>query len=349
MVEKDTVQVIEQEAQESSEAGEVMEENLQVIEQEAQESSDRGDLGEESVQVIEQEAKESSGDNSEYTPSIEYGEKSPNTNPGETAVISRKELSLPFDRQQRFNKYGISLEETQTTSEETSGIVKVRNIVYQKTVYARVTFDYWESWRDIHANHLKCLPAETADLFIFKINWHIDNSIMEFAVCCKQHGTEFWANNNRLNFLLIRPQVSEPNEMLEITTLETKVLPFIEEEQRIPLEVNAVIVGATPTRTTDEIQKVVDNKDVKLTKAPITPHPKTHLTNVIPTVVDAKAQLLKIASMSTTSRKTVLKMIDAVEDVVERTKNSKPENKKRKRKGIRAAFRKVLKFFKRKK
>lgn len=348
-------------------------------------ANNMGEEKEATVKVVEQEAQDEIGkttNKSEDLAPIKDQGKTEILQQGvseESSIMPRKELKSSFDRQARFYENGICLEETQMTMNEVLGVVKVRNIVYQKTVFARVTFDCWDSWKDVYANHLQCLPAETADLFVFNVNWQTCNRIMEFAVCCRQFGKEFWDNNNWLNFLLVRQQAAKSpktlNETLDMAKLESKVLPVVEEEQKLPTSSHLANVYSVHTDAPNKIEELADDKEVEVVEAALTQEINTNLTTEkksttkspviarkkiavkssyaaskkpirISPLVDAKVQLVDVASTSKASQKTVIKMCDVVEQAVEKTEEEKPRKDKKR---IRAVFRRILKFSKEKK
>ncbi|XP_067928368.1 protein phosphatase 1 regulatory subunit 3B-like [Watersipora subatra] len=89
------------------------------------------------------------------------------------------------------------------------GTVKVKNLAFYKTVFVRVTRDHWRSSYDVSAHFVNnglCKPADlstSTDTFSFTIDIPLNEVAqvgIEFAVCYRCNGQEFWDNNGNKNY-----------------------------------------------------------------------------------------------------------------------------------------------------
>ena len=104
----------------------------------------------------------------------------------------------------------IALDNIIVTQKSMFGTIKVSNISYAKEVFVRCTFDRWSSFTDIKAEYVPCSPTETTvnpiDTFLFDTTLskgeYLFHSI-EFAVCMKSNGQEYWDNNHDKNYTIL--------------------------------------------------------------------------------------------------------------------------------------------------
>ncbi|EDO48422.1 predicted protein [Nematostella vectensis] len=86
---------------------------------------------------------------------------------------------------------------------ELIGLIRVRNISYEKEVFARYSIDHWIHFQDCMAAHLLQTNEGKFDKFIFKLVlpkcFYVGGTV-EFAVCFKKNGQEYWDNNRGNNF-----------------------------------------------------------------------------------------------------------------------------------------------------
>uniref|UniRef100_T1ISP1 CBM21 domain-containing protein n=1 Tax=Strigamia maritima TaxID=126957 RepID=T1ISP1_STRMM len=88
---------------------------------------------------------------------------------------------------------------------------KIANLAFNKIVFLRVTFDSWKSHEDIDASHVASLTAGTSvyelfDTFSFSFNIPerpVVGQNIEFCVCFKCSGCEYWDSNNGENYKII--------------------------------------------------------------------------------------------------------------------------------------------------
>lgn len=95
-----------------------------------------------------------------------------------------------------------------------TGLIKVKNIAFEKNVFVRATFDRWVSYVDIPAtfaneNDEQISPMEASGgLDTFKFSVEIPPSatryqVVEFCVGYQCSGKEYWDNNSGINYRLV--------------------------------------------------------------------------------------------------------------------------------------------------
>ncbi|XP_022055545.2 protein phosphatase 1 regulatory subunit 3C-B-like [Acanthochromis polyacanthus] len=100
----------------------------------------------------------------------------------------------------------VILENCSVSEQALQGTVRVRNISFQKDVRVRITFDSWQSYRDVHCTHLqKRFGGPQTDIFEFDIA--IPNVLdakrkIEFCLSYLPGGGSeaFWDNNGGQNY-----------------------------------------------------------------------------------------------------------------------------------------------------
>lgn len=103
----------------------------------------------------------------------------------------------------------VTLENCTITEQALQGTVRVRNIHFQKDVRVRITFDSWQSFRDIPCTYLqKRFGGPQTDIFEFDIT--IPKILdakrkIEFCVLYVPAGQNqpFWDNNNGENYSIL--------------------------------------------------------------------------------------------------------------------------------------------------
>ncbi|CAC5411141.1 PPP1R3 [Mytilus coruscus] len=99
----------------------------------------------------------------------------------------------------------VSLEKVIISDNKVFGTIKVKNIVYEKKVFVRVTFNDWSDFFDIECVYF---PNESTfndgiDTFNFEFNVPMEldlDSIIEFAVCFDIETQKYWDNRNGKNY-----------------------------------------------------------------------------------------------------------------------------------------------------
>lgn len=82
-------------------------------------------------------------------------------------------------------------------------IIKVKNISFQKRVFARISFNLWQTFADLDAIYVRSSSSQDADYFGFcvVIPRNLKITRIEFAVCLKiERDLTFWDNNGGENY-----------------------------------------------------------------------------------------------------------------------------------------------------
>lgn len=98
------------------------------------------------------------------------------------------------------------------------GTIKVRNEVYEKEVFVRTSVNDWESHEDSYctfvSNNSNLEAAYVLyDTFAFSIPLPVKSNKIEFCVCFKYGGNEYWDNNHHKNYIIEKKfkSVSKPS------------------------------------------------------------------------------------------------------------------------------------------
>lgn len=105
----------------------------------------------------------------------------------------------------------VSLENVIVKDEESIvvGTVKVKNISFAKEVIVRVTWDDWKSQQDIFCTFNRAYGPNTCahvifDTFSFKITLPPSSQRLEFCICYRADGNEYWDNNGGKNYTITK-------------------------------------------------------------------------------------------------------------------------------------------------
>ena len=101
-----------------------------------------------------------------------------------------------------------------------TGIIRVKNLGFEKRVFVRATCDGWRSSRDWGATYIAPVhgavgPAPSYDRFSFELETPELGSRaerIEFCVCFRCADGEFWDNNGGGNYVALREEPPEPEE-----------------------------------------------------------------------------------------------------------------------------------------
>lgn len=107
------------------------------------------------------------------------------------------------DFNESLNSLNVSLETIVLRGFGVFGTVKVRNLAYHKKITVRYTIDDWQSYRDIVGQYVEGSNTRFTDTFSFEIalpTTLIKDCKLEFAICYKVLGVEFWDNNSGDNY-----------------------------------------------------------------------------------------------------------------------------------------------------
>ena len=113
----------------------------------------------------------------------------------------------------KINEEYVSLENVFLNEYSIHGMVKVRNIAFDKLVTVRYTTDGWKTNSDITAEH--CSSGGRSDTFSFIINLPTNLShknTIQFCIRYQCQGQEYWDNNNRNNYS-VGVELPEPESM----------------------------------------------------------------------------------------------------------------------------------------
>ncbi|XP_029954804.1 protein phosphatase 1 regulatory subunit 3C-B-like [Salarias fasciatus] len=111
-----------------------------------------------------------------------------------------------LDLRNRLKAQQVSLETCSVQDRLLSGTVQVRNICFEKSVWIRITFDSWRSFRDVRCWHLNNVYASPdVDTFSFSIEVPAACESGGHVQFCVQYCTQdktFWDNNHGNNYCL---------------------------------------------------------------------------------------------------------------------------------------------------
>lgn len=84
------------------------------------------------------------------------------------------------------------------------GLIRVKNIAFNKKVTVRYTMNGWETYRDIWADYVSSSADKSTDKFTFRIptfSWLFEDKCdIEFALCYRVNGVEYWDNYDDENY-----------------------------------------------------------------------------------------------------------------------------------------------------
>ncbi|KAM4616831.1 protein phosphatase 1 regulatory subunit 3C-B-like [Polymixia lowei] len=103
----------------------------------------------------------------------------------------------------------VILESCTVTDHALQGTIRVKNISFQKDVRVRITFDSWQSYRDVPCTYLqKRYGGPQTDIFEFNIAIpKVIDAKRNIEFCLSylpgEHSLPFWDNNNGQNYSII--------------------------------------------------------------------------------------------------------------------------------------------------
>ncbi|KAG8454389.1 hypothetical protein GDO86_000854 [Hymenochirus boettgeri] len=131
-------------------------------------------------------------------------------------TVEKERFSLDFvqpsadylDFRNRLQADNVCLENCMLKDKALVGTVKVKNLVFQKSVKIRMTYDSWQNYTDYECQYVKDTYAGSdKDTFSFDINLPEGIQIharIEFAVCFECDGRTYWDSNKGSNYRIIR-------------------------------------------------------------------------------------------------------------------------------------------------
>lgn len=144
----------------------------------------------------------------------------------------------------------VCLESAQVTDGKLIGNVKVKNLAFHKTVFVRLSADNWRTIQNIEAHYVDIAEGKTAarsasphhnlmDTFSFLCDLttcsqsqqttSARSKSIQFAVCFRCQGSEFWDNNRGKNYQIIvhNERISTPpGDQSSSNTREMKTSNF---------------------------------------------------------------------------------------------------------------------------
>lgn len=130
--------------------------------------------------------------------------------PQEQWVVDfRQPASAYLEFRQKVEEHNVSLENViiKETEHLIVGTVKVKNVSYNKEVVVRSSCDGWKTHEDTYCTYTVVGNGIASaymvhDTFSFKITLPPKSRRIEFCVCYRCDGGEFWDNNNNHNYSL---------------------------------------------------------------------------------------------------------------------------------------------------
>lgn len=116
--------------------------------------------------------------------------------------------SSPEELDQRLQAQMVELESIELLPGTTTlrGVIRVVNLCYNKSVYARMTLDRWTSYFDLLAEYVPGSSDRKTDRFTFKYTlvppFEREGTRVEFSLCYQTSLGTFWANNKEMNYVL---------------------------------------------------------------------------------------------------------------------------------------------------
>ncbi|KAI3366430.1 hypothetical protein L3Q82_000572 [Scortum barcoo] len=132
--------------------------------------------------------------------------------------------STPEELDQRLQAQMVELESIELLPGTTTlrGIIRVVNLCYSKSVYARITLDRWASFFDLLAEYVPGSSDRKTDRFAFKYTlvppFEREGTRVEICLRYETSVDTFWANNKEMNYVLFchqKAQVKEPGPQVQ--------------------------------------------------------------------------------------------------------------------------------------
>ncbi|XP_013870019.1 uncharacterized protein LOC106521822 [Austrofundulus limnaeus] len=116
--------------------------------------------------------------------------------------------STPEELDQRLHAQMIELESIELLPGTSTlrGIIRVLNLCYSKSVYARVSLDRWRGYFDLQAEYIPGSSDRKTDRFTFSYTlvppFETGGTRLEFCLRYETPEGTFWANNQEMNYVL---------------------------------------------------------------------------------------------------------------------------------------------------
>ncbi|XP_066991569.2 protein phosphatase 1 regulatory subunit 3B isoform X2 [Anabrus simplex] len=116
-----------------------------------------------------------------------------------------------LDFRNRLDTENVSLENVivRESDQVVVGTVKVRNLAFHKEVLVRSSSDSWATHEDAHCTYVPTITGASAayslyDKFSFRLTLPPRSRRIEFCVCYRVEGVEYWDNNGGKNYVLLK-------------------------------------------------------------------------------------------------------------------------------------------------
>lgn len=139
--------------------------------------------------------------------------------PASDYVTFRKKLD-----EQKISLENVIIKENE---EQVIGTIKVKNLSFHKEVLVRSTCDGWKTSEDTFCTYVpNNITAGSAyvvfDTFSFKINLRPKSRRLEFCVCFKCEGQEYWDSNDGKNYVIVKKTRAPIHRSLSDNSLYNK-------------------------------------------------------------------------------------------------------------------------------
>ncbi|XP_023273644.1 uncharacterized protein LOC111663615 [Seriola lalandi dorsalis] len=190
--------------------------------------------------------------------------------------------SSPEELDQRLQVQMIELESIELLPGTTTlrGTIRVVNLCYSKSVYARITLDCWNSYFDLLAEYVPGSSDMKTDRFTFKYTlippFERQGTRLEFCLRYDTSVGTFWANNKDINYVLFlhqKGQVKEqgsqvleesPSYKSKRSCLRANRRGSAEEQTKEAFNTATVSTKAKANHKAEEAaRKTVDNTDIQ--------------------------------------------------------------------------------------
>ncbi|KAI0303332.1 putative phosphatase regulatory subunit-domain-containing protein [Multifurca ochricompacta] len=168
---------------------------------------------------------DTSGTDSEFPPFI-YGR---DDNLSERSLVMHH-VDVPTAPPLTEDTRDIAVENIDLVGTTVEGVVRVRNIAFEKWVAVRFTLDKWQTTSEVTARYKESLDNGAVDRFIFAIKLadvlsRAEEKTIFLAVRYSVAGREIWDNNNGRNYQVsvVRKKASKPEPAADIADLRRKL------------------------------------------------------------------------------------------------------------------------------
>lgn len=119
-----------------------------------------------------------------------------------------------LDMRNRLKSQQVCLETCSIQDRMLSGTVQVRNVSFEKSVWMRITFDSWRSFKDVVGLYLNniygCPDIDTFSFSVLVPEVLEPSHLVEFCIRYQTHDQTFWDNNRGENYRLVVADTKGP-------------------------------------------------------------------------------------------------------------------------------------------